>query len=61
MYRSADEMGRGIARKLLLVKAQWREEARAADPVRKCAACAIEAVKDQLLLGLEPAAKRVCA
>ncbi len=39
-----------IARKLLLVKAQWKEEARAADPVRKCAACAIEAVKGRFAL-----------
>ena len=51
----------GIARKLLLVKAQWREEALAADPIKKCAACAVQAAKDQLVLGLEPAAKRVCA
>lgn len=50
----------GIARKLLLVKAQWKEEARAADPIKKCAACAIEAAKDQLVLGLEPASKRRC-
>lgn len=50
----------GIARKLLLVKAQWKEEARAADPVKKCAACAVQAAKDQLVLGLEPAAKRRC-
>ena len=60
-----------IARKLLLVKAQWREEARAADPVRKCVACAIEAVKGRIALGmvesdlddgrvrLQPAPKRV--
>ena len=50
----------GIARKLLLVKAQWREEALAADPVKRCAACAVQAAKDQLVLGLEPAAKRAC-
>ena len=40
------------ARKLLLVKAQWREEERAADPVRKCVACAIEAVKGRIGLGM---------
>ena len=50
----------GIARKLLLVKAQWKEEALAADPVKKCAACAVQAAKDQLVLGLEPPSKRVC-
>jgi hypothetical protein len=38
--------------KLLLVKAQWREEARAADPVRKCVACAIESVKGRMALGM---------
>lgn len=41
-----------IARKLLLVKAQWRQEAIAADPVRKCVACAIEAVKGRIGLGM---------
>ena len=41
-----------VARKLLLVKAQWKEEARATDPVRKCAACAIEAVKGRLALDM---------
>ena len=41
-----------IATKLLLVKAQWKEEERAADPVKKCAACAIEAVKGRLGLGM---------
>ena len=41
-----------IATKLLLVKAQWREEAIAADPVRKCVACAIEAVKGRIGLGM---------
>jgi hypothetical protein len=42
-----------IARTLLLARAQVREEARARDPVKKCAACAIEAVKSQLALGIE--------
>ena len=59
-----------VARKLLLVKAQWKEEARATDPVRKCAACAIEAVKGRLALDMvdddaedtvERAPKRQCA
>jgi len=49
-----------IARTLLIHRAQEREEARARDPVRKCAACAIEAVKSQLALGIEPAPKRQC-
>ena len=44
----------------LLAKAQVAEERRAADPVRKCAACAVEAVKSQLALGIEPATKRMC-
>ena len=48
------------AYKLLLVKAQWKEEARAQDPIKRCAACAVQAAKDQLVLGLEPAAKRQC-
>lgn len=43
-----------VARTLLLTKAQEAEERRAADPVRKCAACAVEAVKSQLALGIEP-------
>lgn len=47
-----------IARTLLLARAQAREEARARDPVKKCAACAIEAVKSQLALGIETASKR---
>lgn len=47
-----------IARTLLIHRAQAREEARARDPVKKCAACAIEAVKSQLALGIEPASKR---
>ena len=50
-----------IALKVLLVKAQWKEEERAQDPIKKCAACAVQAAKDQLVLGLEPAAKRRCA
>lgn len=48
------------ALKVLLVKAQWKEEARAQDPIKKCAACAVQAAKDQLVLGLEPASKRQC-
>lgn len=48
------------AYKLLLVKAQWREEARAQDPIKRCAACAVQAAKDQLVLGLEPGSKRQC-
>jgi len=48
------------AYKLLLVKAQWKEEARAQDPIKRCAACAVQAAKDQLVLGLEPGAKRQC-
>ena len=47
-----------IARKLLIVRAQAREERIAADPVKKCAACAIQAVKSQLALGIDPAPKR---
>ena len=48
-----------IARTLLIHRAQDREEARARDPVRKCAACAIEAVKSQLALGLGHKRQRV--
>lgn len=48
-----------IVRNFLLARAQAAEERRAADPVRKCAACAVEAVKSQLALGIEPALKRV--
>lgn len=48
-----------IARTLLIHRAQAREEARARDPVRKCAACAIEAVKSQLALGLGHKRQRV--
>jgi hypothetical protein len=50
-----------IARTLLIHRAQAREEARARDPVRKCAACAIEAVKSQLALGLGHKRQRVSA
>lgn len=46
--------------KLLLTKAEQAEERRARDPVRKCAACAVQAAKSQLVLGIEPAAKRLC-
>ena len=49
-----------VASRFLLAKAQAAEERRAADPVRKCAACAVEAVKGQLALGIEPATKRMC-
>lgn len=48
-----------VASNFLLAKAQAAEERRAADPVRKCAACAVEAAKSQLVLGIEPATKRV--
>ena len=41
-----------IARTLLLARAQAREERIASDPVKKCAACAIQAAKSQLVLGL---------
>lgn len=44
----------------LLTVAQELEEARARDPVKRCAACAVQAAKDQLVLGLEPALKRRC-
>ena len=50
-----------IARTLLIHRAQEREEARARDPVRKCAACAIEAVKSQLALDLGHKRQRVSA
>jgi hypothetical protein len=52
-----------VARTLLVARAQEAEERRAADPVKKCAACAVEAVKSQLALGIEttePIAKRPC-
>ena len=49
-----------VASNFLLAQAQAAEERRAADPVRKCAACAVEAVKSQLALGIEPATKRMC-
>ena len=48
-------------RDALLGKAQALEEERARDPVKRCAACAVQAAKDQLVLGLEPASKRQCA
>jgi len=47
----------------LVARAQEAEERRAADPVKKCAACAVEVVKSQLALGIdntEPSAKRSC-
>jgi hypothetical protein len=49
-----------VASHFLLAKAQAAEERRATDPVRKCAACAVEAAKSQLALGIEPATKRMC-
>ena len=40
-------------------KAKAEEQRRAADPVKKCAACAVQAAKSQLALGIEgPNAKR---
>lgn len=50
-----------IAHTLLVHRAQEREEARARDPIKKCAACAIEAVKSQLALGLGHKRQRVSA
>ena len=47
-----------MGRKLLITNALELEEIRARDPVKRCAACAVQAVKDQLVLGLEPPAKR---
>jgi len=47
-----------IAHKFLITKAQQFEEKRAQDPVKKCAACAVQAAKTQLVLGLEPPSKR---
>lgn len=49
-----------MGRKLLITNALELEEIRARDPVKRCAACAVQAVKDQLVLGLEPPAKRPC-
>jgi len=46
-------------RDALLGKAQALEEERARDPVKRCAACAVQAAKDQLVLGLEPKRQRV--
>lgn len=43
-----------IVRQMLLAKAQALEEKRARDPVKRCAACAVQAAKDQIVLGLEP-------
>ncbi len=42
-----------VAKKLLYTKLQEAQERFAADPVRRCAACAVEAAKDQIVLGLE--------
>ena len=48
-----------IAYKFLLTMGENAEQRRAADPVKKCAACAIQAAKSQLVLGIEgPNAKR---
>lgn len=50
-----------VARNLLYTKLQEAEEDFAEDPVRRCAACAIESVKHQLVLGMvgnDPATKR---
>ena len=48
-----------IAYKFLLTLGEKAEQRRAADPVRKCAACAVQAAKGQLALGIEkPDAKR---
>jgi hypothetical protein len=48
-----------IVRQTLLARAQALEEARAQDPVKRCAACAVQAAKDQLVLGLEPKRQKV--
>ncbi len=47
-------------RDALLGKAQALEEERARDPVKRCAACAVQAAQDPLVLGLEPETKRQC-
>lgn len=48
-----------IAYKFLLTMGEKAEQRRAADPVKKCAACAVQAAKSQLALGIEgPNAKR---
>jgi len=48
-----------IAYKFLLTMGEKAEQRRAADPVRKCAACAVQAAKSQLALGIEgPDTKR---
>ena len=47
-----------MSRKLLLTIGLEREEIRGRDPIMRCAACAVQAAKDQLVLGLEPPAKR---
>ena len=61
-YVQDDELRRRlvrVARAFLLKSAELAERRRAGDPVRKCAACAVEAVKSQLALGIEgPDAKR---
>ena len=56
------QMQRRLVRALrdtLLGMAQALEEERARDPVKRCAACAVQAAKDQLVLGLEPKRQRV--
>jgi|SaaInlV_125m_DNA_1040241.scaffolds.fasta_scaffold17809_3 hypothetical protein len=41
-----------MASKLLYAKLQEAQERLASDPVKKCAACAVESVKSQLVLGI---------
>tara|TARA_B100000767_G_scaffold215002_1_gene202478 strand:+ start:337 stop:1347 length:1011 start_codon:yes stop_codon:yes gene_type:complete len=44
---------------LLFNRVQRKQELIAADPVKKCAACAVEAVKSQLALGIEAKRQRL--
>jgi len=44
---------------LLFTMVQRKQELIAADPVKKCAACAVEAVKSQLALGIEAKRQRL--
>ena len=48
-----------VAKTLVVNRAQEREERIASDPVKKCAACAIQAAKSQLVLGLDHKRQRV--
>lgn len=68
-YRKLDHCGRFLCNQLwnrinrivrvtLLARAQALEEERAQDPVKRCAACAVQAAKDQIVLGLEPAKRQ---